>query len=83
MKNKARLSIMTAFSFSKPCKHLIKDQLVPLKRNAITVFCVRTTSQSETSKNSLIPIPTTLFITMKWWPSPEGGLVLFRLLVAV
>jgi len=74
---------MTAFSFGKPLKHLIKDQLIPLKRTDITVFCVRVISQNETSKISLTPTITTLFITTKWWPSPEGGIVLVRLLAAV
>ena len=83
MKNKARLSIMTAFSFGKPLKNLIKNQLSPLKRAAITAFFHRVTSQYETSKSSLTPTKTTLLITMKWWPSPEGGIVLSRLLVPV
>jgi hypothetical protein len=82
-KNKARLSEMMAFSFGYPLQHLKIDQLNPLKRVTITVFLLCFTSQYETSKNSLVPIPTTLCITLKWWPSPEGGIVLFRLLVAV
>jgi len=83
MKNKARLSIMTAFSFGYHLKHLIKDQLIPLKRAAITAFFHRVTYQNETSKSSLTPTITTLLITMKWWPSPEDGIVLLRLMVSV
>ena len=83
MKNKARLSEMTAFSFDNQPNHLKTNQRYPFKRLIVTVFLLRITSQNETTKSSLIPIPTTLFITMKWWPSPEGGIVLFRLLVVV
>ena len=83
MKNKARLSIMMAFSFGKPLKHLTIDQLNPFKQASFMVFLLRFTSQYETSKSSLTPTITTLLITMKWWPSPEGGIVLLRLLVPV
>ena len=83
VKHKARLSEMTAFSFGAQLNHLKTNKLYPFKRPIVTVFLLLVTSQNETAKSSLIPIPTTLFITMKWWPSPEGGIVLFRLLVAV
>lgn len=83
MKNKARLSIMTAFSFGYHLKHLTIDQLNPFKQASFMVFLLRFTSQYETSKSFLTPTKTTLLITMKWWPSPEGGIVLSRLLVPV
>jgi hypothetical protein len=83
MKNKARLSIMTAFSFGKPLKHLINDQLIPLKRTAIIVFCVRVTSQNETSKGAPEPTIMTPRVVLYCQSSSEGGIVLFRLLVSV
>ena len=83
MKNKTRLSPVTAFSFGKHRKHLIIDQLNPFKRDTIMVFLIRFTCQNETSKSSLIPTRTTHLITMQWQPSPKGGIILYRLLVSV
>ena len=83
MRNKARLSIMTAFSFGKPLKHLINDQLIPLKRAAIIIFCVRVTSQNEPSKGAPEPTIMTPREVLSCHTSPEGGIVLVRLLVAV
>jgi hypothetical protein len=83
MKNKARLSIMTAFSFGYHLKHLKIDQLYPFKKGTIRVFFLRFTSQNETSKSPLIPTFKTPLISMQWHPLAKGGIVLFRLLVAV
>ena len=83
MKNKARLSTMTAFSFGYQPKHLKTDQPYPFKKVIIRVFFLRFTSQNETSKNSLIPTIKTPLIRMQWQPLAKGGIVLFRLLVAV
>jgi len=75
--------MMTAFSFDKPLKHLIKDQLIPLKRAYITVFFLRVTSQNEIWKSSLNHIMKTPWVVLYCHTSPEGGIVLVRLLVAV
>jgi hypothetical protein len=80
MKNKARLSTMTAFSFGKrPVSH----QSSPFKRASIMVFCLRFTSQNETSKTFLIPTMKPHLITRYRQPLTKGGIVLLRLLVAV
>jgi len=81
--NKARLSTMTAFSFGRHLDHLKKDHLIPLNKAYITVFCVRFTSQNETTKSSLNPKIKTPWIVLSSHGSPEGGIVLVRLLVAV
>jgi len=83
MKNKARLSIMTAFSFGKPLKHLTIDQLNPFKQASFMAFLLRFTSQYETSKGSPEPKVMTLLKALPYQPSPEGGIVLSRLLVPV
>jgi hypothetical protein len=83
MKNKARLSIMTAFSFDYLHKHMKINQRRPFKRLTVTVFLLRLRCLNEISKSFLHPTISTLFKSMKWWPSPEGGIVLFRLLVSV
>jgi len=81
--NKARLSIMTAFSFGHHLKHLKTDQSYLVKKGTIRVFFLRFTTQNETSNSPLIPTLKTPFITMQWQPLTIGGIVLFRLLVAV
>ena len=63
MKNKARLSEMTAFSFGY--HHLKTGQPYPFKRVTIRFFCLRFTSQNETTKSSLIPTLITPLITMQ------------------
>jgi len=83
MKNKARLSEMTAFSFGPRLNCLKTNHLYLFKRLIVTVFLLCVTSKNEIQKRALTPTITTLLITMKWWTSPEGGIVLFRLLVAV
>jgi len=83
VKNKSRLSFMTAFSFSKPLKHQKKSQLIPLKRTAITIFRNRFTSQNETSKGASEPIIMTHREVLSCHTSPEGGIVFARLMVAV
>jgi len=60
VKNKARLSVMTAFSFGYHLKHLTIDWLNPFKQASCLVFLLRFTSQYETSKGSLEPKPMTL-----------------------
>jgi len=83
MKNKARLSIMMAFSFGYHLKHLTIDQLNPFKQASFMVFLLRFTSQYETSKGSPEPKVMTLLKVLPCQPSPEGGIVLLRLLVSV
>jgi len=83
MKNKARLSEMTAFSFDHQPENMKINQRCPFKRFTVTVFFLRFSCPNETSKSSLTQTISTLFIAMKWWPSPEGGIVLLRLLVSV
>jgi len=83
MKNKARLSEMTAFSFDYQPKHLKINQCCPFKRPTVAVFFLRFRCPNETSKSSLTPSKSPLFITRKWWSSPEGGIILFRLMVSV
>jgi len=83
VKNKDRLSEMTAISFIPRSEYLITDHRYLLINLTIRAFLLRFTSHNETLKNSLTLIPTTLSITMKWQPLPEGGIVLLRLLVAV
>jgi hypothetical protein len=67
MKNKARLSIMTAFSFGK---QQVIHQLKAFKRASVMTFLLRFTSQNETSKNLLIPALTIGIRTMMWRTSP-------------
>ena len=69
--------------WGKPLKHHIKDQLIPLKRTAIMVFCVRVTSQNETSKGAPQLTIKTPGEFLSCHTSPEGGIVFARLLVAV
>jgi len=83
MKNKARLSTMTAFSFGYHLKQMKTNQPYPLKNGTISVFFLCFTTQNEISKNSMIPTLKTPLIRMKWQPLAKGGIVLFRLLVAV
>jgi hypothetical protein len=83
MKNKARLSIMTAFSFGYHLKHLNIDLLNPFKKAYFMVLLFRFTSQYETSKESPKPKLMTLLKVLPCQPLPEDGIVLFRLLVSV
>ena len=83
MKNKARLSTMTAFSFGKQHTSLGIDQLNPLKRATVTVFFLRFMCPNETTKSSLMPTQKTPLITMQCQPFTRGGIVLFCLLVPV
>jgi hypothetical protein len=55
MKNKARLSTMTAFSFGYHLKHLTIDWLSPFKQASFMVFLLQFTAQNETSKGSPEP----------------------------
>jgi hypothetical protein len=83
MKNKARLSTMTAFSFGNHFKHLKMYRHCHLKKGIMRVFFLRFTYQNETSKSSMTPPPKTPLVTMQWQPLHKGGIVLCRLLVAV
>ena len=83
MKNKSRLSEMTAFSFGYHHKHPTIDWLNPFKKAPSMVFLLRFISQYETSKGSPEPKLMALLKVFQCQPSPEGGIVLFRLLVAV
>jgi hypothetical protein len=83
IKNKARLSTMTAFSFGYHLNQLKTDQSYLFRKVTIRVFFLRFTSQNETSKSFLIPTLKTPLIRMQWQPLTKGGNVLFRLLVAV
>ena len=74
---------MTAFSFGYQPKHLKTDQLDPFKRAAVLVFFPRFTSQYETLKGSPESKLMSLQKVFPCMPSPEGGIVLFRLLVSV
>jgi len=80
MKNKARLSTLTAFSFGKrPSIH----QSSTFKRATIMIFFLRFTYQIEISKSSPEPNLMTILKVLPCQPSPEGGIILFRLLVSV
>ena len=83
MKNKARLSIMTAFSFGYHLKHLNIDLLNPFKKAYFMVLLFRFTSQYETSKESPKPKILSLLKGLSCHTSPEGGIILSRLLVSV
>ena len=83
MKNKSRLSEMTAFSFGYHHKHPTIDWLNPFKKAPSMVFLLRFTSEYETSKGSLELKLVTLLQVFPCQPLPEGGIVLFRLLVSV
>jgi hypothetical protein len=83
MKNKARLSEVTAFSFLEPLKYLIIDQLNHGKRFTSTGCFLRFTSQNEPLNNSPIPSITIHVKIFNWRSSPRGGIVLCRLLVPV
>ena len=80
---KARLSSLTAFSFGISLKYRINDHRIPLLELKSMVFRVCFTSQNETSKTSLNPIIKSSCEILSYHASPEGGIVLFRLLVAV
>ncbi len=83
MKNKARLSTMTAFSFGYHLKHLTIDWLNPFKQASFMVFLFQFTAQNETSILPLEPTIMTIIKGLSCQTSHEGGIVLFRLLVAV
>jgi len=83
MKNKARLSTMTAFSFGYHLKHMAINWLNPFKHTSFMVFLLRFTSQYETLKGSPESKLMSLQKVFPCMPSPEGGIVLFRLLVSV
>jgi len=76
MKNKARLSLMTAFSFGYHLKHQKTDQPYPFKKVTIRVFFLRFTSQNETSNSSLIHSLAIHAKTMQWRSSPWSGIIL-------
>jgi hypothetical protein len=80
VKNKARLSEMMAFSFSK---HLAIHQSNTFKKATIVAFSLRFTCRNETSSNSMTQVKIISVIIPQWQTSPEGGIVLLRLLVAV
>jgi len=81
--NKTRLSEMTAFSFGNHFKHPTIDWLNPFKQASSMVFLLRFTSEYETSKGSLELKLVTHIKGLPCQPSPEGGIVLFCLLVSV
>jgi hypothetical protein len=83
MKNKARLSTMTAFSFGYNLKHMNIDLLNPFKQASFMVFLLRFTAKNETSNLSLVSTIMTLLKVLPCQPSPEGGIILFHLLVSV
>jgi hypothetical protein len=83
MKNKARLSTMTAFFIGYHLKHLNIDLLNPFKQASFMVFLLRSTAKNETSNLSLAPTIMILHKGYSSQTSPEGGIVLFRLLVSV
>ncbi len=83
MKNQARLSIMTAFSFGYYLKHLTIDWLNPFKQASSMVFMLRFTTQNETSNLSMEPTIMTIVKGLSCQTSHEGGISLFRLLVSV
>jgi hypothetical protein len=83
VKNKARLSIMTAFSFGYQPKDLKTDQLDPFKRAAVIVFFPRFICKNETSKESPKLKILSLLKVFFCQTTPEGGIILSRLLVSV
>jgi hypothetical protein len=83
MKNKARLSTMTAFSFGNHFKHLKMYRHYHFKKGIMRVFFLCFTYQNETLKSSMIPALKTPLKTMQWQPLHKGGIVLYRLLVSV
>jgi len=83
VKNKARLSIMTAFSFGYQPKDLTIDWLNHFKQASFMVFLLQFTAQNETSILPLEPTIMTIIKGSSYQTSHEGGIVLFHLLVAV
>jgi len=73
MKNKARLSEVTAFSFGN---HLNIYQLNPFKRYTIMVFLLCFISQIETSNGSLTHSLAIHAKTLQWRSSPWSGIIL-------
>ena len=74
---------MTAFCFGYHLKHLTFDWLNHLKQASFMVFLLRFTGKNETSNLSLLPTIMTLLKGLSCQTSPDGGIVLFRLLVSV
>ncbi|MCK9205034.1 MAG: hypothetical protein M0P58_11460 [Bacteroidales bacterium] len=83
VKNMARPSEMTAFSFDNCLKHLAIHWLNSFKQASFMALLLRFTSQNETSESSLMPTLKTPLIRMQWQPLTKGGIVLFRLLVSI
>jgi hypothetical protein len=69
--------------FCNHLKHQTIDWLNPFNQASSMVFLLRFTSQHETSKGSSEPKLMALRTVVPCQPSPEGGIVLVRLLVLV
>ena len=83
MKNKARLSDVTAFSFGLHQEPFMIHQISLINSFMVLGFRLRFTNQNEISENSLILSSMPPVITKHWQLSPKGGIVLSRLLVSV
>jgi hypothetical protein len=83
IKIKARLSIMTAFSFGYHLKHLTIHWQNHFKQAPFMLFLLHFTSHYATAKGYPEPKLMALLIVFQCQPLPESGIVLFRLLVAV
>jgi hypothetical protein len=83
MKNKARLSDMTAFSFGNQHIQMKIDQPDTFKKATVLGDCLCFTCKNETAKSALIPTLNTLLLRKQWQALTTGGIILYRLLVPV
>jgi hypothetical protein len=73
MKNKTRLSTMTAFYFGKRA-YVCKS--IPINKAIIWDFFIRITSKNETTKNSPTSFRMIYHKIMMWWYRHGGGIIL-------
>jgi|GEM_PF-3560891 hypothetical protein len=73
MKNKTRLSKMTAFYFGKRA-YVCKP--IPINKAIILDFFIRITSKNETDRNSPKSFRMIYHKIMMWWYRHGGGIIL-------
>ncbi len=83
MKNKARLSDVTAFSFVIHQQPFKIYQIILINSFMVIDIMPCITNQNEISKNSLILPFILCVITKQWQLLQKGGIVFHRLLVSV